>query len=86
MISQQTRPLQNMQRFDLTAWAQTPWGALWAFALIVAACGIGACLTEGWTLGASITLGLLIGPGWLAFATCAGLIYWALGGRSDHYR
>ena len=73
-----------MQRFDLrTAWAQTPWGALWAFALIVAACGIGAGVAEGWTLGASIVFGLLIGPGWLAFATCAGLIYWAFGGRSD---
>jgi hypothetical protein len=73
-----------MQRFDpTTAWAQTPWGALWAFALIVAACGIGACLMEGWTLGAAITLGLLIGPGWLAFTTCASLIYWFFGGRSD---
>ena len=75
-----------MQRLDLrTAWAQTPWGALWPFALIVAACGIGACLSEGWTLEASITLGLLIGPGWLAFTTCASLIYWTFG-RSDHHR
>jgi hypothetical protein len=49
-----------MQRSDLrTAWAQTPWGRVCTFALIVAACGIGACLIEGWTLGASITLGFV---------------------------
>jgi hypothetical protein len=65
-------------------WAATPWGVLWAFVLIIAACGIVAGVVEGWTLGASIVFGLLIGPGWLAFATCAGLIYWAFGGRSDH--
>ena len=76
-----------MQRQDLgTFWAATPWGALWAFGLIVAACGFVACVIEGWTLGASLVFGLLIGPGWLAFATCAGLTYWALGGRIDNNR
>jgi hypothetical protein len=75
-----------MQRRDLEAfWAATPWGGLWAFALIVAACGFVACFVEGWTLETSIVFGLLIGPGWLAFATCVGLIYWACGGQSDDY-
>ena len=66
-------------------WTATPWGALWVFALIMAAGGIVACLVEDRTLGAAIVFGLLIGPGWLAFATVAGLIYWVCGGRTDHH-
>jgi hypothetical protein len=78
--------IQKMRRFDLqTAWTQTPWGTMWAFALIVGACGIVACLVEGWTLGTSVIFGLLIGPGWLAVLTCAALIYWAFGGRGTRY-
>jgi hypothetical protein len=76
-----------MQRFDLqTKWAQTPWNAVWAFALIVGACGIVASLFEGWTLGSSIVFGLLIGPGWLALATCLALVNWACGGDSGDRR
>jgi hypothetical protein len=76
----------EMQRQDLEAlWTAMPWGALWAFALITAAAGIVACLVEGWTFGAAIVFGLLIGPGWLAVATLAGLIRWACAGRTDHH-
>lgn len=74
-----------MQRPDLeTLWADTPWGGLWAMAFIVATGALIAALLDGWTLGASIVVGLLAGPGWLAICTCVGLICWACGARSDH--
>jgi hypothetical protein len=74
-----------MQRPDMEAlWADTPWGGLWAMALIVGAGALIAALLDGWTLGASIVVGLLAGPGWLAICACVGLISWACGGRNDH--
>ena len=64
-------------------WQETPWGKLWAAAMIVMIGVFIGALLDGFGLGGAIVFGVLCGPGFLALLTIAGAVISFFGLRSD---
>lgn len=58
----------------IRAWAETPWGKLWAAALIIMIGAFIGPLLDGFPIRSAAIFGVLCGPGFLAFVTIASLV------------
>jgi uncharacterized membrane protein YccC len=65
------------------AWKQTPWGKVWAAALIVMIGAFVGALVDGLSVRSAVIFAVLCGPGFLAFATVASLFICFASPQSD---
>jgi hypothetical protein len=64
-------------------WQETPWGHLWAAAIIVMIGAFLGALVDGFGLGKAVIVGILCGPGFLALLTILGFILSFISPQSD---